>query len=113
MRIVAGSAKAVGSTILWAVNNGLGFAVRSGGHSYEGFSQSPDLVIDVRGMAGIKLSADRKSVSVGSGVSLGSVYAALWPSHQAIPAGSCFPVGVAGHSLGGGFGLLGLSLIHI
>ena len=109
VRIVAGSAKAVGSTILWAVNNGLGFAVRSGGHSYEGFSQSPDLVIDVRGMAGIKLSADRKSVSVGSGVSLGSVYAALWPSHQAIPAGSCFPVGVAGHSLGGGFGLLGRS----
>jgi hypothetical protein len=46
-------------------------------------------------------------VSVGSGSSLGSVYKALWPSHLAIPAGSCFPVGVAGHSLGGGFGLLG------
>ena len=90
-----------------AANNGLSFAVRSGGHSYEGFSQSPDLVIDVRGMTGIKLATDKKSVSVGSGSSLGSVYKALWPSHLAIPAGSCFPVGVAGHSLGGGFGLLG------
>jgi FAD/FMN-containing dehydrogenase len=107
VRVVAGSAKAVSSTMLWAANNGLTFAVRSGGHSYEGFSQSPDLVIDVRGMAGIKLAADGKSVSVGSGSSLGSVYKALWPSHLAIPAGSCFPVGVAGHSLGGGFGLLG------
>ena len=107
VRVVAGSARAVSSTMLWAANNGLSFAVRSGGHSYEGFSQSPDLVIDVRGMAAIKLSADRKSVSIGSGSSLGSVYKALWPSHLAIPAGSCFPVGVAGHSLGGGFGLLG------
>jgi FAD/FMN-containing dehydrogenase len=107
VRVVAGSARAVGNTILWAVNNGVSFAVRSGGHSYEGFSQSPDLVIDVRGMSDIKLSADGKSVSIGSGASLGSVYAALWPSHLAIPAGSCFPVGVAGHSLGGGFGLLG------
>src|SRR3984957_2354548 len=107
VRVVAGSAKAVGSTMLWAANNGLSFAVRSGGHSFEGFSQSPDLVIDVRGMTTIKLSADKTSVSIGSGSSLGSVYKALTPSHLAIPAGSCFPVGVAGHSLGGGFGLLG------
>jgi FAD/FMN-containing dehydrogenase len=107
VRVVAGSAAAVSTTMLWAVNNGLSFAVRSGGHSYEGLSQSPGLVIDVRGMTGIKLSADKKSVSIGSGSLLGSVYNALTPSHLAIPAGSCFPVGVAGHSLGGGFGLLG------
>jgi FAD binding domain/Berberine and berberine like len=107
VRVVAGSAKAVSSTMLWAGNNGLSFAIRSGGHSFEGFSQSPDLVIDVRGMTTIKLSADKKSVSVGSGSPLGSVYKALASSHLAIPAGSCFPVGVAGHSLGGGFGLLG------
>lgn len=109
VRVVAGSAKAVSITMLWAANNGLRFAVRSGGHSYEGFSQSPDLVIDVRGMTGIKLATDKKSVSIGSGSSLGSVYKALWPSNLAIPAGSCFSVGVAGHSLGGGFGLLGRS----
>jgi FAD/FMN-containing dehydrogenase len=107
VRVVAASAAAVSTTILWAANNGVGFAVRSGGHSYEGFSQSPDLVIDVRGMKAIKLSGDKKSVAIGSGSSLGSVYDALASSHLAIPAGSCFPVGVAGHSLGGGFGLLG------
>jgi len=107
VRVVAASAGAVSGTLLWAVNNGLGFAIRSGGHSYEGSSQSPDLVIDVRGMQGIKLSGDSKSVTIGAGSSLGSVYEALASSHLAIPAGSCFPVGVAGHSLGGGFGLLG------
>jgi len=107
VRVVASSAAAVSATILWATNNGLNFAIRSGGHSYEGFSQSPDLVIDVRGMKAITLSSDKKSVSIGSGSQLGSVYDALASSHLAIPAGSCFPVGVAGHSLGGGFGLLG------
>jgi hypothetical protein len=55
------------------------FAFRSGGQSYEGFSQSADLVIDVRGMSAIALSADRKSVSIGSGASLGSVYAQSVP----------------------------------
>src|ERR1700729_3277231 len=107
VRVVASSAHAVGQTIRWATGNGISFAVRSGGHSYEGLSQNADLVIDVRGMAAIQLAADKKSVAIGSGASLGVIYGALEPSHLAIPAGSCFPVGVAGHSLGGGFGLLG------
>ncbi|HET7885035.1 MAG TPA: FAD-binding oxidoreductase [Bradyrhizobium sp.] len=106
VRVVASSPQAVGHTVRWAAGNGVGFAIRSGGHSYEGFSQSADLVIDVRGMASIKLAADKKSVAIGSGASLGAVYAALEPSARAIPAGTCFPVGVAGHALGGGFGLL-------
>ena len=69
VRVVAASAVSVGSTIRWATDNGVSFAVRSGGHSYEGFSQSADLVIDVRGMGAIALSADRKSVAIGSGAS--------------------------------------------
>src|SRR6201996_2104104 len=107
VRVVASSPQAVGQTIRWATGNGVSFAIRSGGHSYEGFSQSADLVVDVRGMAAVQLSADKKSVTIGSGASWGAVYAALEPSGRAIPAGTCFPVGVAGHSLGGGFGLLG------
>ena len=106
VRVVASSPQAVGSTIRWATANGVSFAIRSGGHSYEGFSQSADLVIDVRGMTAVQVSADKKSVTIGSGASLGAIYAALEPSRRAIPAGTCFPVGVAGHSLGGGFGLL-------
>jgi FAD/FMN-containing dehydrogenase len=110
VRVVASSPQAVGSAIRWATGNGVSFAVRSGGHSYEGLSQSAALVIDVRGMSAIALSGDKKSVSIGSGASLGTVYKALAPSRLAIPAGTCFPVGVAGHSLGGGFGLLGRPL---
>lgn len=106
MRVVVGSPEAVQSTMQWAKDHGLRFALRSGGHSYEGFSQSPDLVIDVRGMSQIHLEQDKSKVTVGSGAALGQVYQALAPSKLAIPAGSCFPVGVAGHTLGGGFGLL-------
>ncbi len=34
----------------WVRANSLSFAVRRGGHSYEGFSQSIDVVIDLRGL---------------------------------------------------------------
>ena len=107
VRVVASSPHAVGSTIRWATANGVSFAIRSGGHSYEGFSQSADLVIDVRSMNAVQLSADRTSVLIGAGASLGAVYKVLEASNRAVPAGTCFSVGVAGHSLGGGFGLLG------
>src|SRR5579863_4061244 len=99
VRVVASSAQSVGATIRWATDNGVSFAIRSGGHSYEGLSQSADLVIDVRGMTAIQLATDKKSVAIGAGASLGAVYQALASSHLAIPAGTCFPVGVAGHSL--------------
>ena len=86
----------------------MGFAIRSGGHSYEGFSQSPDLVIDVRGMRGIKLvrrqevGVDRLRRVAWIGLQ-GAGARAIWPFRRE----AAFPVGVAGHSLGGGFGLLG------
>ena len=36
--------------VTWARDTGVPFAVRSGGHSYAGFSTSDGLVIDVKGM---------------------------------------------------------------
>jgi len=106
VRVVAGSAQAVQTAVNWAVNNGVPFAMRSGGHSYEGYSQSPSMVIDSRGMRSITVDAKNMQATIGSGMALGKVYEALAPYGLALPAGSCFYVGVAGHSLGGGFGLL-------
>ena len=37
----------------WVRSNNLSFAVRCGGHSYEGLSQSSDVVIDVRALKAI------------------------------------------------------------
>jgi FAD/FMN-containing dehydrogenase len=106
VRVVVSTAAAVQNAILWAKKNGVNFALRSGGHSYEGFSQSKELVIDVRGLNQIDVEAEKNLVTVGAGVALGDIYKRLAVHNMAIPAGSCFPVGVSGHTLGGGFGLL-------
>lgn len=106
IRILCHTADAVAKTLSWARANSVPFAMRGGGHSYEGLSQSSGLVIDSRGMNEIVVSDDGTMATVGSGASLGDVYKALGAHGRVIPAGSCPTVGVAGHVLGGGFGML-------
>src|SRR5216683_4750361 len=48
LRAVCKTEHAVAVMVDWVCTNNLKFAVRCGGHSYEGFSQSVDVVIDVR-----------------------------------------------------------------
>ncbi len=109
LRVLCKSAKGIATTIQWARSNSVSFAMRGCGHCYEGFSQSLSVVIDTRLMTEFKRESDA-SFSVGSGASLGSIYETLSTDGQVIPAGSCFMVGVAGHCLGGGFGLLARSM---
>lgn len=106
-RILCSSTQAVSDSIKWVKNNGLKLAVRSGGHCYEGFSQSSAVVIDTRGMALVTVDAAAKTVSVSAGAPLGKVYEKVAAQGFAFAAGSCPTVGVPGHTLGGGQGLLG------
>ncbi len=106
VRVVAASAAAVAAAIAWARKNNVPFATRSGGHSYEGYSQSHGLVIDVRLLKHMSFDQTSQTATFGSGCSLGDIYSFLAKYGMAIPAGSCPPVGVAGHTLGGGFGFL-------
>ena len=105
-RVLVNSSLATQKTILWARANHVPFAIRSGGHSYEGYSQTDGVVIDVRLLNSLDYDAISQTVKIGSGANLGSVYQYLSQYDQAIPAGSCPTVGVAGHTLGGGFGLI-------
>ena len=50
LRAVCKTEHAVAVMVDWVRSNNLSFAVRCGGHSYEGFSQSTDVVIDLRGL---------------------------------------------------------------
>lgn len=88
-----------------ARNARLPIAARSGGHSYAGYS-TPDngLVLDLRGMATVEV--DGSTAVVGAGARLMEVYAALAGAGQALPAGSCPTVGIAGLTLGGGIGVV-------
>jgi FAD/FMN-containing dehydrogenase len=90
----------------WARSNGLPFALRGGGHSYEGFSQSADVVIDTRLMNAITFDAAAHTMTVGAGATLGPIYEKIGAAGFGFPGGSCPSVGIAGHAMGGGYGLI-------
>ncbi len=109
LRAVCKTEHAVAVMVDWVRTNGLSFAVRCGGHSYEGFSQSSDVVIDLRGLAAIAVDKTAGTVTVGAGADLFQIYQALAAQGLALQAGSCPTVGISGHILGGGHGLLARS----
>ncbi|GAA4167608.1 FAD-binding oxidoreductase [Gryllotalpicola koreensis] len=98
----------------FARNSKTPVALRSGGHSFTGWSAGgcpgtdvpPSLVISTAGFDTIELSSDGSSVTIGPGAPLGDVYARLAAAGRAIGAGSCPTVGVGGLTLGGGLGVL-------
>ncbi len=95
---------------------GVPVAVRSGGHSYAGFSSGNGrLVVDVSALSGI--DADSDTATVGAGARTIDVYEALAVRGRTIPAGSCATVGMAGLTLGGGHGVVsrayGLTCDHL
>lgn len=90
--------------VRFARTYGVRLAVRSGGHSYGGWSTGPGLVIDVGRMSGIDVQNGR--MTVGAGARLIDVYDAVAARGQGVPAGSCPTVGITGLTLGGGVGVM-------
>lgn len=87
-----------------AREKGFVVAVKSGGHSFEGFSLNDEgMVIDVSLIQAQRLEG--QAYVTGSGVRLFQTYGFLLPKKRLIPAGSCATVGLSGLSLGGGYGL--------
>ncbi len=79
-------------------------AVRSGGHSFEGFSNNDGgLVVNVSQMKAIRW-IDSQTVEIGAGCTLQEIQGALFAKRRLLPAGSCGSVGIAGLTLGGGYG---------
>jgi FAD/FMN-containing dehydrogenase len=99
-----------------AQDAGHGFALRSGGHCFEGFSQHRKMVIDLGGINHVTM-IDVDRVRVGPGAQVGDVNAVTGPRGLMLPAGYCQTVGVGGHIGGGGIGLLarpyGLASDHL
>ena len=92
-----------------AVASGQKLAVRSGGHSTEGFVDDPAIqcVIDLGQMDSVYYDRLRRAFAVGAGATLGRVYQALdmrWG--VTLPGGIGTGVGMGGHVAGGGFGPL-------
>jgi FAD/FMN-containing dehydrogenase len=104
LRAFCKTPNAVATMVRWARDKSLPFAVRSGGHSFEGLSQSASLVIDTRPLDAVVVDPRAQTATVGAGASLGNVYREVSKYGLAFSAGSCPAVGVAGHVLGGGYG---------
>lgn len=83
---------------------GLKVAVKSGGHSFEGFSSNDGgMVINLSQMKKITW-LENDEVEVQPGCLLQDIQAAFFPRKKLLPSGSCGTVGIGGLTLGGGYG---------
>ena len=99
------NARDVATAFSFAQDHGVRVAIRSGGHSYPGWSAGDGaLVVDVRPLDHVSLSGT--TATVGAGASLVQVYDALGTRGRGIAGGSCPTVGIAGLTQGGGVGVL-------
>ncbi|GAA3758359.1 FAD-binding oxidoreductase [Plantactinospora mayteni] len=117
---VVGSTEQVRAAVQAGVQAGQRIAVRSGGHCFEDFVDSPQIrmVIDLSGMTGVYYDPLRNAFAVEAGATLGEVYRRLYLGWGVtLPGGSCPGVGAGGHVAGGGYGPLsrlhGLVVDHL
>ena len=106
LRAVCKTADAVAAIVKWLSSSRVAFSVRSGGHSFEGYCNSPEVVVDLRELDSVAFDRGTRIVTLGPGATIGKVQTALKPAGVAFIAGTCPTVGVAGHTMGGGYGLL-------
>jgi FAD/FMN-containing dehydrogenase len=97
--------KGVQYAVNLAKEQGLKIAIKSGGHSFEGFSSNDGgMVINLSLMKQIDWQKD-DTVHLQTGCLLHEIYDDFLPRKRIIPAGSCGTVGIGGLALGGGYGL--------
>ena len=93
-------------------------AVKAGGHSFEGFCLNDDgLVLSVSPMREMQFDPKTGILTAGAGCRLEEVNQFLLARGRFLPAGSCRSVGLAGLTLGGGYGMFarkwGLTCDHL
>jgi FAD binding domain/Berberine and berberine like len=94
----------IAAAVAWARDRNLPFALRSGGHSYAGYSSTTGLLIDLSGLADISVDPAAGEVTVGTGVTQAQLHHALRRYGRTFPAGRCPTVAMGGLILGGGIG---------
>lgn len=112
------SEKKIAAAVKHAHLNRLQVTVKSGGHSFEGFcSNNGGMLINLSGMSQMSYNAKTQILKAQPGCRLAHVSGLLFPKGRLLPSGSCAGVGVAGLTLGGGYGLFarkyGLTCDHL
>lgn len=95
------------NALTWARHNDIPVRVRSGRHCLEGWSGvDGGLVIDVSAIKSATIDPEAGTATVGAGLNQLEAVTALGAEGFAAPTGTEGSVGLAGATLGGGFGLL-------
>lgn len=97
--------KGVQQAIALAREQSLPVAIRSGGHSFEGFSLNDGgMSLDLSSLNQYELLGNGQFLT-GPACRLMEMYEYLIPKGRLVPAGSCAMVGISGLTLGGGYGI--------
>jgi FAD/FMN-containing dehydrogenase len=84
----------------------LPLSVRGGGHDWAGRALCPGIVIDLSQMNSVVVDSDNRTARIAGGARASDVVAMTDPLRVAAVAGSFGGVGMAGFTLGGGYGAL-------
>lgn len=96
----------VQAAIAAARNANLPLSVRGGGHDWVGRALCDGIVIDLSAMREVTIGTDRRTALIQGGARARDVISAIDPLGLAAVTGSCGDVGMAGLTLGGGYGPL-------
>ena len=96
----------IAEALKYAKEKKLAVAIKSGGHSMEGFSCNNDgMVINLSLLKNMEW-VDDETIKVGPACTLSELNDFLLPQNKILPGGSCGTVGIGGLVLGGGYGLI-------
>ncbi len=103
--------------VKYANEHQLKIAVKSGGHSFEGFSSNNDGLVINLSLMNQMTWLENHELKAGPAVLLKDLYDFILPQKRILPSGSCGTVGLSGITLGGGYGFFarqyGLTCDHL
>jgi len=101
------SAQDVSNAVRWSLETGTPMRLRAGRHNYMAYSSLvlDGIIIDVSEMEAVSIDNESQTATIGAGIDMLTLTELLWESGFAIPLATGPSVGLAGLTLGGGFGI--------
>jgi hypothetical protein len=103
--VLCESGEQISVAVSFSSDNALPIRVRSGGHDHEGECSATDVIlIDLSKMNKVKIEKEKGIARIQPGITFMALTSILADEDVMIPHGTCGTVGIAGFTLGGGWG---------